>query len=194
MTLNIWSCGLDPYLNTCTNTQDNFTRDNLILYAINDILAPTTLFFHLTKSISSNSTSTATSILNSIMSNSFTRLPSLLVISDSHGRNIDPITTSTYHIITHFVSGLQWVNNTNSQVCARSLILQYPLSSLLTSCTADLFMIGTNSVRNTPAAQIIEQIEDVIDLIRSHHLHLTNTSAISIIKTFPCYKPSASFT
>ena len=54
MTLNIWSCGLDLCLNTCYNTQDQVTRTALLSYAINDVLAPTRLFFHLTKSTPSH--------------------------------------------------------------------------------------------------------------------------------------------
>ncbi|CAF2094915.1 unnamed protein product [Rotaria magnacalcarata] len=56
-----------------------------------------------------------------------------------------------------------------------------------------LFPIGTNSVRNTLALQIITQVEDIISMLRSHHPHLVQKTDITIATVFPCYKPSSPF-
>ena len=54
-------------------------------------------------------------------------------------------------------------------------------------------MIGTNSVRSTPASQILTQIENIVDLIRSQHPHLSPKKNVSIIYAFPCLKTSVRF-
>ena len=115
MTLNIWSCGLDPQLQTWHTTHDKHTRESLISYAINDIFAPTHLYFSLNESNISDPAPRSTPDLNSIMDTSSIpsiQAPFFLIIADSHGKNLDPIITeSHYRIITHSISGLQWLKS-----------------------------------------------------------------------------------
>jgi hypothetical protein len=119
---------------------------------------------------------------------------SFIIIADSHGKNLDPIITqSNYHINTHVISGLQWVNSYNKRLCVRSLLLQSPLNTLLSSCNGVLFIIGTNAVRAMVATDIIEQVKEVIGLVREHHPHLNNLFGITIADTFPCLKLSNRF-
>jgi len=121
-------------------------------------------------------------------------VPLFTIVSDSHCKHFQStITTPNYHVITHAISGLQWVNQYNNNLCARALILSSSISSLLSSSADVLLLIGTNSVRTTPTLQTIEQIEDIINIIRSHHVHLNHQHHITIIVTFPCYKTSSRF-
>lgn len=45
MTLNFWSCGIDPALRTWRSPTDRHTCQTLLTYAINDLFTPTNLFF-----------------------------------------------------------------------------------------------------------------------------------------------------
>lgn len=194
MTLNIWSCGLDFKLQTWNTSQDKNVRASLISYAINDIFAPTNLYFHLSKLTNSNMNSTPLSQLNTIMSSTTSIIPSFVIISDSHCKNFtSKITTSNYHVITEAVSGLQWKNPYDNKYCAYSLIRSKSICSLLSSSIGILLLIGTNSVRTTSALEIIKQVEDIINTIRLHHGHLNKKHTITIISTFPCYKTSKRF-
>ena len=77
--------------------------------------------------------------------------------------------------------------------CVLSLLSSSSISSFFLSCIGVLFLIETNSVRNGLALNIIDQVENFISLLRSHHTHLTRKSTISIVSVFPCFKPSSSF-
>ncbi|CAF1262765.1 unnamed protein product [Rotaria magnacalcarata] len=170
MTLNIWSCGLDRCLNTWDTNQDIVARQNMIFISIE------------------------ASHLNTIMSTSPSKQKSYLIIADSHGKNLNSIIMhNDYHIITHVVSGIQWINKYNQNLCIYSLIQQDPLAHLINSCTHVLFLVGTNSARNLPATRVINQIETVLDVLQSKYPHLKHNKTISIIATFPCLKESAFF-
>ena len=190
LTLNIWSCGLDLSLHTWRSNRDKHTRQSLILYAMNDLFAPTCLYFHLNNISSPSSNSTNSIHLQSTKPNQTTDLPLILILADGHGKYFPPTTlTSSYKIIVKSISGLQWVNQHSSELCAKSIILSSSISSLLSSCAGVFFLIGTNSVRNIIASKIITQIDDFLDLIRSHHAHLKHKIDISIAFVFPCSKP-----
>ncbi|CAF3336543.1 unnamed protein product, partial [Rotaria sp. Silwood2] len=121
-------------------------------------------------------------------------LPMFFLLTDSHGKYLPPVFyTSSYKIIIKPISGLQWNNQYDKSLCAKSLILSQSISSNLSSCAGVLFLIGTNSVRNTSAPRIIEQVEDIIDLIRRNYSNLQQKLAISITSVFPCVKPSKMF-
>lgn len=194
MTLNIWSCGLDLTLQTWNTSQDKHARTSLISYAINDLFAPTNLYFHLSKLVQSRMISTSSSQLNTIMSLPTSILPSFLIISDSHCKTFaSKVDTPHYHVITKAISGLQWKNQYENKYCAYSLIRSESISTLFSSSLSVLLLIGTNSVRTTPALEIIEQVKDVIKLIRLHHDHLHAKQDITIMSTFPCYRISKRF-
>jgi hypothetical protein len=194
MTLNIWSCGLDLVLQTWNTSQDKNVRTSLISYAINDIFAPTNLYFHLSTLTNFSMTSTSSSQLNTIIPSPTSIIPSFVIISDSHCKTFtSPITTSNYRMITKAIPGLQWTNQYENKYCAYSLIRSKSIVSLLSSSIGILLLIGTNSVRTTSALEIIEQVEDIINTIRLHHGHLSNKHSITIVSTFPCYKVSRRF-
>lgn len=120
--------------------------------------------------------------------------PLLLIIADSHGRNLySTINTHLYDIRTCTIPGLQWLNRYDSNLSLRSLVHQEPLLSLLRCSCHVIFMVGTNSVRTLPAGQIIDQIDEVLHLVRFYHPHLDNPGKITIIATFPCLKISNRF-
>ena len=134
------------------------------------------------------------STLNTIQPNPQTELPFFLVIADSHGKILDPeIITSQFTINTKATSGLQWYQSYQRHLCATSLVNSSSISNLASNCSGVLFLIGTNSVRNTPAFRIIEQVEHLIGLLRTSHPHLTGKHDIAIVCAFPCYKPSFHF-
>lgn len=120
--------------------------------------------------------------------------PLFVLLTDSHGKYFPPVvTTPQYKLIIKSISGLQWVNTYNTQLCTRSLILSSSMSALLSTCNNIFFLIGTNSIRNTFATQVIEQVNDIVDLLRSQHPHLMNKTDINMVSTFPCLKPSLFF-
>ena len=55
LTLQIWSCGLDPALCPSLSSTQRTERDAMIIYAINDVFAPTHLYFHIRRQTSSSS-------------------------------------------------------------------------------------------------------------------------------------------
>ena len=53
-TVSTWSCGLDPPLHQSLSRVERADREALVLYAINDLFAPTLLYFHLLRSAPSH--------------------------------------------------------------------------------------------------------------------------------------------
>ena len=114
-----------------------------------------------------------------------------LMIADSHAKYVcSNMSTSDFHIITYSISGLQWSNPCNSQLCVNSLISQSHLTSLFDSFSHILLLVGTNSVRHLRAADVIDQVNQIILSLLSRHPHLTQTGKIIIAATFPCLKLS----
>ena len=161
---------------------------------MNDIFAPTNLFFHLYSSPSCKDISIERSHLNSIMHYPMSKRQSILIIADSHGKNLNPIIiTPNCHIIIYSIPGLQWINTYDQQLCTRSIILKDPLSSLLTPCSHVSFLMRINSVRNLRATHAINQVQEIRNLLRSEYLHLTPKHSISIFAIIPCQKTSTHF-
>ncbi len=205
-TMNVWSCGLDPQLTNNVSSDSIATRAAMTLYAINDVLAPTRLLFHLDHDIirhlrsrsSSIPTFTSTAEQQTIDPSPSTtlssQLPSYFVLSDSHARHLDPlIRTKHYQLHIHAISGLKWRDDKDTRYCAHSLIYSNSLSSSLTRSTAVMFLIGTNSIRYIDAAQVIQHVSHVVDYLQRTYPHLNKQSNISIVKSFPCYKTTSSF-
>lgn len=194
MTLNFWSCGLDLNLNTWQTFHDKETRALLTNYAINDVFAMTNLLFHIQANPIPSQHQSSSIQLNSIQLNPEPALPTLLLITDSHGKYFPPIADSSkFHIITKSISGLQWFNSFDSNLSLSSLVSSSTISSLLIKCYGVVFLVGTNSVRSVPAPHIIQQLDHLIDIIRDQHSHLTRQNRVMIISTFPCTKTSNVF-
>ena len=195
LTFNIWSCGLDLSLRTWHTNTDKNTRQSLISYAMNDLFAPTCLYYYINNNHVSSPNLINSVRLNTIQLNQPAKIPSFLILADSHARYFPPITvTPSYKLIVKSISGLQWVNQYNHDLCATSIIFSSSVSSLLSSSTGVFFLVGTNSIRNTLASQIIAQIEHFMDLIRSHYIHLKHRVDIAIALAFPCFNSSYLFT
>ncbi|CAF1542520.1 unnamed protein product [Adineta ricciae] len=117
-------------------------------------------------------------------------VPHYLALTDSHGKfTPSTIETSTYSIKVHAISGLKWIDTYRPDLSALHLLSSSSLSSLLSSASAVLFLIGTNSVRFLPASTILSQVDTVITAVRAHHPHLSHKHSISIVSCFPCLKP-----
>lgn len=119
--------------------------------------------------------------------------PSFLIISDSHGKSLpSTIVTSNYSINTYSISGLQWLNRYDKNLCVFSLLQTDLFSSAVSTTSNVLFLVGTNSVRNLPASEIISQIDHIFDFLYSHYTHLQNGQLV-ITTCLPCLKTSRRF-
>jgi hypothetical protein len=193
-TLNRWSCGLDITLYTWRTNRDKAIRKSLIDYAINDLFAPTQLYFNLNQIDYTNPIPIENTLLNSITRIENNGLPTFLLLSDSHCKNLSSvIDTPRYQLKICAISGLQWNNPYNRDLCAGNILESTSISSTLSTTTAIILLIGTNSIRCLPSWQIIEQIEDLVNKIHINHTHLANKHGINIILTFPCNKTSSKY-
>jgi hypothetical protein len=123
-------------------------------------------------------------------SKSSTTSPIYFVLIDSHGKYVpSTITTSSYPIVVKAVSGLKWADNYNFRLSALTLLSTPIINSYLSSTKAVVLLIGTNSVRCTPAATIHMQIKTLINSLRSRYTHLSEKHCINIIPCFLCFKP-----
>ncbi|CAF3314616.1 unnamed protein product [Rotaria socialis] len=181
---------------TFNTTQDQYIRESPIEYAISDLFALTKLyiywFYNKFDFLDRNSmdTSTATSIPH----HEQTTLPLYFILSDSHWKNLhSTINTPHYQITTRSISGLQWVNTYNHTLCTQTVLNSPSISSILSSVTGVLFLIGTNSVRSMSALRIIQQVEAIVNMIRLNHHHIDHLEKITIAATFPCLKVSSCF-
>ena len=223
LTLNNWSCGLDPHLNPSLSSTQRAERDKMIMYAINDVFAPTHLYFHLRRTTPSSSTTLpsrthSTTSFSSSSSTSTTRTasttpfsstpaspsstilqsvtspPLIVVVSDSHFKFLPSnFISNTYRLSTYVRSGLSWYNPYDSDLCGTTLLRSNLLLSTLSSAVAIFLFIGTNSLRSFPASSVIEQVQSVVSYLRSTHPHLASRHAITINLTFPCVKPTKPF-
>ena len=117
-----------------------------------------------------------------------------LVIADSHAKYVcSNLSTSHFNIVTYSISGLQWFNPYNSQLCVYNFISQTHITSLIDTVSHILFLVGTNSLRHIRAADVINQVTQIILSLRSRHPHLSQTGKIIIATTFPCLKTSRRF-
>ncbi|CAF1389102.1 unnamed protein product [Adineta ricciae] len=124
------------------------------------------------------------------MASSSFAVPAYLALTDSHGKYTPTnISTSTYSIVTQAVSGLRWFDPYRVDLSALTLLSTPPLSSQLSSTSALLFVIGTNSIRSNSASVALSDIKRVIDFVRTTHPHLSSKHSINIICCFPCLKP-----
>ncbi|CAF1677570.1 unnamed protein product [Rotaria magnacalcarata] len=127
------------------------------------------------------------------MNDSSSTLPSILILSDSHGRNLEAnIITPHYRVKTHSISGLQWINRYDNTLCLFSLIQQDQFSSLICSSTYVLFLLGTNSLRIMSATEVINQVDEILQFLYSRYHHLI-TRKIIITTCLPCLKPTKRF-
>lgn len=112
------------------------------------------------------------------------------ILTDSHGKYVPPlISTPAYSIEVMAISGLKWIDQYNPNLSAMTLLSSPTLQQRLSNAKAIMFIIGTNSVRCTPAAVVATQITHAISLLRSHHSHLSDKQCINIVPCFPCLKP-----
>ncbi|CAF3653793.1 unnamed protein product [Rotaria socialis] len=181
---------------TFNTTQDQYTRESPIEYAISDLFALTKLyiywFYNKFDFLDRNSMNTSTA--TSIPHHEQTTLPLYFILSDRHGKNLhSTINTPHYQITTRSISGLQWVNTYNHTLCTQTVLNSPSISSILSSVTGVLFLIGTSSVRSMPALRIIQQVEAIVNMIRLNHHHIDHLEKITIAATFPCLKVSSCF-
>ena len=217
LTFNVWSCGLDSSLHDPLSSHELTIRERMVAYAIHDLIAPTALYLHFHEPPTpSSSVSTFRSLVtpqttgytsspnfhpsSSLSDFSVTTidptatLPSCFVLSDSHGRFIpSTLTTAHYHLTTATQSGLQWRQSLDVSLCAYSLLRTPKISSIISSSSFVLLLIGSNSVRSHPANIVLEQVIDVISLLRRHNPHLSHSHALTVSLCFPCLKQSNLF-
>ena len=145
-----WSCGLDLELNTWFTHDQKRLRERLLLHASNCLSASSSLFLHCEHLRTMQAHLHTSSKAQTVPMIQALTLPSFLVVADSHGRFMNPsLTTDHCQIVTKAISGLSWINPHNPALCATSLLTSPALSSLISSSTSLLLVIGTNSVRST---------------------------------------------
>ena len=154
----------------------------------------TSIFFQLFRSDLLGQSSSIASHHKLGFSSSDTIRPSFFVLTDSHGKSFPPMfSNDRFSIITRYISGLQWYNHQNSHLCAQSRINSHEISHHLSARQSVLFLIGTNSIRTTFAHEILNQIINFVNVIRSNHPTLTHKTSIIISIPFPCLKTSSKF-
>jgi hypothetical protein len=99
-------------------------------------------------------------------------------------------TTSAHRLIIKSISGLRWLFTNNRALCATYQLQQSNVSSYLSSSKSIMLLVGTNSIRSSRTPIIIDQIENLIHLLRHLHPHLNSKDSINIVATFPCLKTS----
>ncbi|CAF1187952.1 unnamed protein product [Rotaria sordida] len=189
LTFNAWSCGLDPLLHSGHTTEEINTRAALTTYAINDVLAPTKLLFHLHHDIILRYQSPTTVTSTSTIQNAQTQLPSYFVLSDSHVKHIDsPIDTEFGTITIITIPDLKWCDTDNPHLCAYSLLQSTSMSLHLSTASAIILLIGTNSLCRFDASQVVQQAAHTINYLHQPYPNLHHKEAISIVAIFPCFK------
>ncbi|CAF1317642.1 unnamed protein product [Rotaria socialis] len=194
LTMNLWSCGLDPHLNTWRTIDDKQTRHALTTYAVNDVFAPTDLYFYLMNTDISSLDTNHIINLNMIYEQPIQNLPKYFVLSDSHGKYFPPYhRTAQYQLVIKSISGLQWNNPWQQELSVNNLIESTSIKSIISTCAGIIFMVGTNSIRSWSASEIIQDIVNITQSIRSTYDHLNRKTDISICTIFPCLKTSTRF-
>jgi hypothetical protein len=121
-------------------------------------------------------------------------LSQYFVLADSHASSTSPFTSTPTHQITiASISGLKWVDNYHHRYSAIHQLHSPHIFRSIASSKAIMFLIGSNSLRLFPASRVINQVHNLISVLRQHHPHLSSQQAICIVKTFPCGKTSNTF-
>ncbi|CAF1455733.1 unnamed protein product, partial [Didymodactylos carnosus] len=197
---NFWSCGLDPKLKTYETDYDKETRQLMTRYAINDVFAPTCLYFLLEKKhcLFESPTSQFTSALKSssspstlqsiIVKPSEDTTPSststvhmkqnILVYADSHGKDIAKYQPSpascNYELSVDWLSGRRWLDTYTPYLSAIDTIVTPATVSRLSAISSLILIIATNYVRNIPYHQAILQVHNFITIVQQKFPHITS--------------------
>ncbi|CAF1212583.1 unnamed protein product [Rotaria magnacalcarata] len=116
------------------------------------------------------------------------------VFGDSHAKCIrSNIAASSYNLITRSISGLKWIDRYDRKLSLYALLSLAEMNSSLSKANAILLLIGTNSVRTTPAAEIILEIQQILLLLQQMYPHLNQPKNITISSTFPSLKTTRPF-
>ena len=191
--MNSLSSELDSYYSTMSDSRPRYSSHSVAISPHLHLRSPTISVDHSLAASSRDMSTIPFDTLHNDHPSEYSQ-SSFIIVADSHAKSFPPIFSSShYSLITRSISGLQWFNPRDTDLCATSLIQSTSLSSLLSSSAGIFFLISTNSVRTTSAVEIIDQVANIIRLIRSHHPHLSNKHHISIISPFPCLRTSSSF-
>ncbi|CAF4990681.1 unnamed protein product, partial [Rotaria socialis] len=107
-----------------------------------------------------------------------------------YGKCLSPtVSTPYYSITTYSISGLRWFNPYDDNLNLFALIQTEKFSSLFSTTSNILFLVGINSVRNLPATNVIQQLDQFLHLLFSNYTHLT-AGQIIITTCPPCLKIS----
>ncbi|CAF1612735.1 unnamed protein product, partial [Didymodactylos carnosus] len=200
--LNNWTCGLDPELRTWSTPQDIYTRKRMADYAIHDVFGPTHIFFYLSTKMSLCSVSGLQSLKlpdsspfpssspdndnnnnTDMLDRQQKQKPSFFILSDSHGKFIQPSSTPNYTTYITSIPGLRWYDNKHIELSAIDLIKKPEITSFLSSCSVLVLLIGTNSTRSTAATQIIQQVQHLIENVRHDYKHLNDYQNLAVVLT-----------
>ncbi|CAF3920818.1 unnamed protein product [Adineta steineri] len=116
-----------------------------------------------------------------------------LVLSDSHGKYLSLRDTASYNVVTHAIPGLRWFSDRERYLCASTLLSSVEFQPYLLQANAIFFLIGTNSVREKEAREIIPQIQQLIFDLRQKFPHFSEREKITIALCFPCFREIRQF-
>lgn len=116
------------------------------------------------------------------------RLPNVIILSDSHGKHINRTCSTKFNTIVKAVSGLKWIDYYDNKLSLDSMLVLPDIRSCLSEASAVLFIVGTNSVRIMHASQAIEHAREIIQQVQRNYPHLNEIRKINIALTFPCLK------
>ena len=163
------------------------------MFIFTELFATSFLYFHLTKS--------QTPAVPNIFTDSAAITPVLtpcaplfLVLADSHGKCLPPLTlTPQYKILIRAVSGLQWTCARDRSLCVQSLIRSASLTSLMSIARGLLVWVGSNSIRYLSASEVLSQVEETVSTIHTLHPQLRSPLALTVANIIPCRKVSTRF-
>lgn len=118
----------------------------------------------------------------------------LSIVGDSHAKRIrNHHATSTDTVTIKSIPGLKWIDTHDKSLSLLHLLFSSELQQLLSVSDSLVFIIGTNSVRIFHARHIIQQIEEIIFVLRHSYTQLNQPNKISILLSFPCIKTTRRF-
>ncbi|CAF1114890.1 unnamed protein product [Didymodactylos carnosus] len=106
---------------------------------------------------------------------------SFFILSYSHEKFIEPSSTPNYKTYITSISGLRWYANKHIELSAIDLIKTSKITSFLSSCSALVLLIGTNSTHSTAATQIIKQVQHLIENVRHDYKHLHDYQNLAVV-------------
>lgn len=121
-------------------------------------------------------------------------IPKFFVLGDSHARCFPArYVTSSFEMWVKSVSGLKWIDRWQSSLCSKECLSTREVSELMSEWFGVVLLIGTNSLRIFGAQQVIDEVKEVVGLIREKYGSLNDRISVAVMAAFPCLKLTRKF-